>query len=628
VDAVDEAFAAFVADRRPALLGTALLLAGDRRSAEELTQRALTRAARTFPSDAGAALLPALVGAATSRWARAVRAEQVMEALPDPFAAPDAGDGGPELAPALRDLPPRTRAAVVLRWHEQLPDEEIGRLLDLPAGTVAREAAAGLDLLRPALAPSAYERAGDQAPAEQRLSAQLARLAAAPGAWRLDTPAAVADVRSRRTGTRRRLAAGVVAAVCVAGVAVPLARWAPDPPPAVPVAQSTTAPSTSSSAPAVPAVPVLAGPTRGSLAQDPAFLAGVLARWDDDDAPPPGERAVVFAGDTPHGRAALVVGTGSGEVRGMWFTGPAGAAPDQLQPYEPRQLDRERPLTLLLGGPGEGTLLVLTAPGDGVDVSPRALTSGASAVARIYSPVPVVDGVAVVPATTTAVGPAISVRVTRQGQEVYRSGVDWPGAPALDSRPPPGVTPLRTTAGTPDPVVLGAALASLAQPLAVEVADLRPELLWAGELPLSRGPGTVLVVAGRSREGALVITTWTGGGGGAVGCGTSTAAGNTDLSTLTVARVCDVALPGLGPTGDGRWLVVSAPPAAVDAELLGSSGEVLSPLPLTDGAAVVPFVDGMRSVRTLDDTGAVLAEIALGPPAAAPFGSFGSGPAR
>jgi DNA-directed RNA polymerase specialized sigma24 family protein len=609
-----------VADRRPALLRTALLLTGDRTTAEELVQRAFTRVRSGDP-------LAAVVRGATSRWARLGRAEQVIEALPDPFRPAVAPDEGPDLARALRELPARTRAAVVLRWHDRLPDARIADLLRCPVAEVAAEAARGLAQLGPALEPSAFERAAPDVPVERRLTDQLTRLANAPGSWRLDAAAAAADVRARRAGFRRRLAGATVAAAAVVGVVVPLARWAPDPP-ATTAAAPSTAPA-APSRPAVPPVPVLTGPTRGSLAGDAAFLDAVRsAGWGAQEAPPPADREVVFAADTPHGRVALVVGTVLEDFRGVWLTGPVGAAAADLAPHLPAQLGRDRPLALLLGGPGDATLVVVAAPGDAIAVSDRLMTGPRGTVGRTYTPVEAAGGVAVVPARTTTVGSAVSVRVERDGQEVYRSAADWPGAGTVASPPVPGLSPLRPGAPPADGHLVDAALLDVAVPLGVEPAGLQPDLLWSAEVPLDRGTGEVAVLVAHSPGGALVVTTWAGVNRGAVSCGVQTPPGTTDVATLTVARICDVALPGLGQTDDGRWLVVTAPPAAASAQLLGSRGQLLGPLPLTGGGTVVPLTDGARSVRTLDAAGRSLAETPIAPVPTEPFGDFGAGPAR
>jgi hypothetical protein len=336
---------------------------------------------------------------------------------------------------------------------------------------------------------------------------------------------------------------------------------------------------------------------------------------------------VVFAGDTPQGRVALVVGTVLEDFRGVWLTGPVGAPAADLVPHLPRQLGEQRPLTLLVGGPGDASLVVVAAPGDGIAVSDRLMTGPRGTVGRTYDDVPAPDGVAVLPVHTTTLGPALSVRVTREGRPVYRSAADWLGEPPARPAPLPPMPPLRTAAGAADPQVVERALADLALPLGVEPERLQPQVLWSAELDHGRGAGSVVVLVAHSPGGALVVTTWAGGGSGAASCGTQTPPETTDVDTLTIARVCDVALAGLGQTDD-RWLVVSAPSDAASAELLDARGRVLGPLALTDGGAVVRVPDGARTVRTLDAAGQPLRETPIAPSPTDPFGDFGSGPER
>jgi len=624
---MDGGLSRLVADCRPALLRTALLLTGDRATAEELVQRALGRARRA--EDPQRAALAALVDGATSRWRRLARVEQVIDTLPDPFAAPPTPEPArPDLADLLRDLPPRTRAAVVLRWHERLPDPRTAELLHCDVGTAAAEADRGLAELAPALAPSAYERAGADVPVEQRLAGSLARLAAAPEQWRLDGAQAVADVQGRRTAARRRIALGLAAVLCVGGIGVPLARWSPDPV-AEPAVAATPSVISAAPAPVVVSTPVLTGPTRGSLAADAEFLAAVqTTSWGAQEAPPPADRDVVFAADTPDGRVALVVGTVLEDFRGTWLTGPVGAPADQLVPHLPQQLGRARPSTLLLGGPGPATLVVVAAPGDVISVSDRLMTGPRGTVGREYAPVDAADGTAVVPSRTGTLGPAVSVQVVRAGREVYRSAVDWLGSAETPFATPAGLTPLRSAGPPADDRLVASALTQLAVPLGVEPAALKPAVLWSAELSLDRGTGRVAVVVAYSPGGALVVTTWAGADRGAVGCGTQTPPGTTDVATLTVARVCEVTLPGLGRDDDARWLVFTAPPGAAAAELLDARGRVLAPLALTDGSTVANLPDGAHSVRTLAADGEPLAEVPIAPAPTEPFGDFGSGPQR
>ncbi|MQA34441.1 sigma factor-like helix-turn-helix DNA-binding protein [Modestobacter roseus] len=619
-----DGFAEFVAAHRHDLLGTALLLTGDRLDAEELVQAALVRTRRAMSSATGPPADPlgtarrALVTRATRRDSWRPAGGEVVGEVPDqPAAAVD-----DELARALRELPHRTRAAVVLRHHDGLDEASVAAQLGCPVPTAAAEVARGVAQLRPAVRPDPY-RPAHPVSDEQRLHDALARLATAPGRWRLDGPQAVADVGSRRAGRRRRaLGAVVLAGLLVAGV-VTLDRPAPVP---APSADAATAAEPAAPADPLPPVPVLTGPARGSLVGDPAFLAAAQqAGWGSMEAPRVADRTVVFAGDTPSGRAVLVVGTVLEDFRGVWLTGPVGAPPSELTPHVPRGLGESRPLSLLLGGPGPASLVVLAGREDVVEVSDRLLVGPRGTVGRRYTPVETVDGVAVVPASTTEDGPAISVRVTREGRVVHRSAVDWPGDRPGRTVPLPELTSLRPTAGPADGRVLAAALVGVAVPLGVEPAQLQPELLWNGELPLSTGPGSVVVVLARSPGGSLVVTTWAGGGGGAVTCGTQTPAGSTDPATLTIVRVCDVEPPGLRWADGLQWLVVTAPAAGTVAEVLDDGEQVLTSLPLAGGGAVTVLPQGARSVRVLDATGAPVARAPVPAPPTQPFGDFGSG---
>lgn len=629
----DAAFDAFVGDHRPGLLRTAVLLTGDRAAAEELVQRALVTTRRGWRRAADPLLLArrALVQGTTGWRTRLGSGEQVIEALPDPFAPPRAyEDRAAEdrgLARALRELPARTRAAAVLAALDGLDAAALARVLGCAPGSARAEVTAGTARLRSALTPDPYRRV-QPVGVEEQLPEELLRLAAATGSWRLDGAQASADVGHRRTRARRRaLAAGAVAVLCLTGAGVTLTR--PDPVASGTAAGTSAAPPTSSAAsppaPVSRSVPVLAGPTRGSLSGDTAFVDAVRrVDWGPLEPPAPAERAVVLATDTPDGRAVLVVGTVAEDFRGVWLTGPVGAAPEQLTPHLPPLLGRTRPVTLLLGGPGPATLVVVTARGDTVEVSERLLTGPRGTVGRVWTTVDAVDGVAVVPARTIEDGPALSVRVSRDGRVVHRSGVDWPGDRPGRATPLPVLSPLRPGSSPADDRVVDAALVALAVPLGTEPGALRPQLLWSGTLPLNRGPGTVAVVAVQSPGGARVVTTWAGAGGSAVACGTQTPPGSTLLESVTVARVCEVDLPG--PAGDGSWLVVSAPPAVATAELLDASGRVIGPLPLDAGGAVARLPADARSVRTLLPSGAVAAETPIAPPAPEPFGDFGPGP--
>jgi DNA-directed RNA polymerase specialized sigma24 family protein len=56
---------------------------------------------------------------------------------------PDLGEDAMVLWAAIRDLAPRQRAVLVLRFYEGLTEAEVARLLRLPLGTVKSLATAG-----------------------------------------------------------------------------------------------------------------------------------------------------------------------------------------------------------------------------------------------------------------------------------------------------------------------------------------------------------------------------------------------------------------------------------------------------------------------------------------------------
>jgi len=142
----DDALAVLAAERYPRLLGRAMLLTGDRESAEDLVQEALIatlRRRRNFDSLAQAeqyvrrAIATRFVDGLRSASASRRREERAFEeaAVPDP--ASDVG-GAIDLAAALHSLPPRTRACVTLRYLEDMSVRETADALRLSEGAVKR----------------------------------------------------------------------------------------------------------------------------------------------------------------------------------------------------------------------------------------------------------------------------------------------------------------------------------------------------------------------------------------------------------------------------------------------------------------------------------------------------------
>ncbi|MGY1638816.1 SigE family RNA polymerase sigma factor [Geodermatophilus sp. SYSU D00742] len=150
-------FAEFVSREQAALLRLAVLLTGDRGHAEDLVQTALLKTYRHWPRVArsgppSAYVRRVLVNAHTSWRRRLSTTEQVVEAVPD-RAGPAAADPDEELRGALRELPVRMRTAVVLRYFEDLSEQQAAELMGSSPSTVNTQTARGLARLRTALTP-------------------------------------------------------------------------------------------------------------------------------------------------------------------------------------------------------------------------------------------------------------------------------------------------------------------------------------------------------------------------------------------------------------------------------------------------------------------------------------------
>ncbi|MDG4858104.1 SigE family RNA polymerase sigma factor [Streptomyces sp. T-3] len=148
-------FEAFVAARGPRLLRVAWLLTGDAHLAEDLLQTVLARVWPKWPRIAEdhpeAYIRKALVHTHSSWWRRRWRGEVPHGELPDtvgPFDAYESVDLEQSLASAIRGLPVRQRAVVVLRYFEDLSVEETAATLGCAPGTVKSQSAKALRTLR------------------------------------------------------------------------------------------------------------------------------------------------------------------------------------------------------------------------------------------------------------------------------------------------------------------------------------------------------------------------------------------------------------------------------------------------------------------------------------------------
>jgi RNA polymerase sigma-70 factor (sigma-E family) len=154
----EDAFRDFVVGRSPSYLRTAYLLTGDWGHAEDLLQTSLAKVYRAWGrlrdhDNLDAYVRRVMVNTRTSWWRRAWKAEHPTAVLPD-APGPDVVDATGDrdrLRRALLDLPPRQRAAVVLRHYEDLGEAETARLMGCSVGTVKSQCARGLARLRDTL---------------------------------------------------------------------------------------------------------------------------------------------------------------------------------------------------------------------------------------------------------------------------------------------------------------------------------------------------------------------------------------------------------------------------------------------------------------------------------------------
>jgi RNA polymerase sigma-70 factor (sigma-E family) len=156
----DDGFRAFVEQQWGPLVRVAYLLTGDRGHAEDLVQAALEKThrkwARVSRMEAPVAYVrKAMVNTATS-WRRRRRVSEVPLLVTD---SPAVDANGPveqrqQVVAALRTLPPRMRAVLVLRYFADLSEAEVADLLGCSVGTVKSQASRGLDRLRTHLNPA------------------------------------------------------------------------------------------------------------------------------------------------------------------------------------------------------------------------------------------------------------------------------------------------------------------------------------------------------------------------------------------------------------------------------------------------------------------------------------------
>jgi RNA polymerase sigma-70 factor (sigma-E family) len=150
-------FAEFVAARSKQLIRLAYVLTGDQHSAEDLLQNTLIKAAAHWGRihSAPEAYVRRIMYREQVSWLRrrARRPETAMAQVPEPPAGeqPVSVEARLTLQDALRALPPRRRAVLVLRYLEDLPESQVADILGCSVGTVRSQTHKAVTQLRAAL---------------------------------------------------------------------------------------------------------------------------------------------------------------------------------------------------------------------------------------------------------------------------------------------------------------------------------------------------------------------------------------------------------------------------------------------------------------------------------------------
>jgi RNA polymerase sigma-70 factor (sigma-E family) len=136
-------FRDYVTERRRSLLRTAYLLTGNRADAEDLVQAALAKTYLAWDRIEDRRALDgyvrrAMVNTHISWWRRRRLEEYPTDEIPDQVVADHSGtsDLQDTLRRAVDRLPQRMRAAVVLRYFEDMTEAEVADVLGVSLGTV------------------------------------------------------------------------------------------------------------------------------------------------------------------------------------------------------------------------------------------------------------------------------------------------------------------------------------------------------------------------------------------------------------------------------------------------------------------------------------------------------------
>ncbi len=149
------AFGDYVRSRGGALLRAAQALTGNRADAEDLVQSTLVKTYQSWDSISDPAALDTyvrrvMVNTHISGWRKRRVDEYPTDELPDEPAADHTGDSDTHelVQRALDRLPRRMRAAVMLRYYDDMSEPEVAAALGVSVGTVKSTVARAVAKLR------------------------------------------------------------------------------------------------------------------------------------------------------------------------------------------------------------------------------------------------------------------------------------------------------------------------------------------------------------------------------------------------------------------------------------------------------------------------------------------------
>jgi hypothetical protein len=285
----------------------------------------------------------------------------------------------------------------------------------------------------------------------------------------------------------------------------------------------------------------------------------------------------------------------------------------------PTQAPADSPLGLL--DQRTGTLLVVAAPGDVVEVSERPEIGADGSVHRAFREVETVDGVAVarLRPSDVPVSASAAFRVTRNGRLVAH------GAPTtVGGRPGTALSVELDHPDGPPPATAGPVVAltteRLLAPLGLARHELRVTVLWAGSLPgPGPGAGSAAVVAATMPSGAVVVDgEWLVSVESADGdyvqggdCGLDVLPAGPPLEMQVHALGCEVVDPAAGISSVRTVLLIVAPQQVERVRLYDNASHFLGELPARDGLVIAAMPALTATVEAVTATGTSLGRTEL-----------------